>query len=154
MWQRQVVGTEARLGQTCAREGTARSCAKRGHRARQRKDADGGYDNEMEGEGGGPSERLTAELVEGSVKPGEVEAVRRGGDVDDGSGRRRLASGRRARRPARRATGSGHWRCGEIGSGKFPDPDRVVGGRGSERERERGDRGNGVWARVWWGRPK
>ena len=30
----------------------------------------GGYGNEIEGEVGGSSERLTAELVEGSVKPG------------------------------------------------------------------------------------
>ena len=48
-----AAGTEARLGRTCAREGTARSCAERGHWARQREDADGGYDNEMEGGGGG-----------------------------------------------------------------------------------------------------
>ena len=34
------------------------------------------------------------------MKPGEVEAVRRGGDEDDGSRRQRLASVRRARRPA------------------------------------------------------
>ena len=71
-----------------------------GHRARQREDADGGYGDEIEG-GGGSSGRLTAELVEGSVKPGEVEAVRRGGDEDDGSRRQRLASVRRARRPVK-----------------------------------------------------
>ena len=72
-----------------------------GHRARQQEDVDGGYDNEIEGEGGGSSERLTTELVEGSVKPGEGAAVRRGGDADDDSRRRRLASVRRARRPTK-----------------------------------------------------
>ena len=151
--QRQLVGKEARLGRTCAREGTARSCAERGHWARQREDADGGYDNEMEGGGGGRrrgSQRsvgASSERVEEALGEAGGAVVRRGGSGRRGDAKALacacIVEARRRRRSARGRE------IGRQGRALAPGSPRsgaaVVGNR--RRGTGEGRRGRGRWER-------